>query len=101
MNESRNDIQALQRTAVPANHARSSRYVGKRKTRPSDKCFYCEGQYNRNDTPHRRVDCPKRLKDVALGVQRSNIFAKGSYDAQAKKAVGVAHAKAKKSAPKK
>ncbi|GMF21560.1 unnamed protein product [Phytophthora fragariaefolia] len=69
MNKSRIQIEAMQAAAVPANHVRAAKHLGKRKARSSegkkrDECFYCEGE----------------------GKFRTNIFVKA-------KAVNVAHVK--------
>ncbi|GMF48154.1 unnamed protein product [Phytophthora fragariaefolia] len=91
MNKSRSQIEAMQVAAVPANHVRAAKHLGKRKARSAegkkrDKCFYCEGEYNQDDESHFKRDCPKMREDRARGKFRTDIFVKA-------KAVNVAHVK--------
>ncbi|KAE8975610.1 hypothetical protein PR001_g25652, partial [Phytophthora rubi] len=79
MNKSRGQIEAMQAQPVPVNYAASNRALGKRKGREEEarpkkggECFYCEGRYNRDGEPHRKVDCPKMQKDRSQGLMRSN-----------------------------
>ncbi|KAK1938265.1 hypothetical protein P3T76_009415 [Phytophthora citrophthora] len=95
MNKSSSEIQAMTSVStVPVHHAKNRGSFSKRKIQKSDECFYCDGRYNRNDRPHRRVDCPAKQRDEAMGCHRSNIFQKA-------KEIGVAHVKSKSGASKK
>ncbi|KAL4170536.1 hypothetical protein KRP22_008645 [Phytophthora ramorum] len=62
MEKSRSQIEAMQSTAMPANHARASQHLGKRKARNTDRrnedCFYCDGKYNKDGLFHMKRDCP-------------------------------------------
>uniref|UniRef100_H3GGA0 Uncharacterized protein n=1 Tax=Phytophthora ramorum TaxID=164328 RepID=H3GGA0_PHYRM len=105
MEKSRSQIEAMQSTAMPANHARASQHLGKRKARNTDRriedCFYCDGKYNKDGLFHMKRDCPNMLEDRSLGLMRSKIYVKGSRVAVPPRTVGVAHARGTKKGAKK
>ncbi|KAK1930754.1 hypothetical protein P3T76_013711 [Phytophthora citrophthora] len=74
MTKSRSELQALTSTlTVPVHHVKNRASLGKRKIHKNEQCFYCEGNYNRNDWTHRRVDCPAKRRDETKGSYRSNM----------------------------
>uniref|UniRef100_H3H6F4 Uncharacterized protein n=1 Tax=Phytophthora ramorum TaxID=164328 RepID=H3H6F4_PHYRM len=100
MEKSRSQIEAMQSTAMPANHSRASQHLGKRKARNTDRrnedCFYCDGNYNKDGLFHMKRDCPKMLEDRSLGLMRANIYVKGTHVVVPSRTVGVAHARGTK-----